>query len=558
MSSLNTRKKALSAAAAIAIAASGFGATIAPAVAQDTSAAVSAEAGKGPLAATFPADGTSTLTLHKRENPDQPKKANPRGDAESGSIPGKSAGKGYTFTLKKVADGNQLKDQKVFNALAELSQRQSRDISARINANDVLKSNNISAPTSSDNADFTLKTDENGEATQSNIPNGVYLVTETESPDDVTAKVHPFLVFLPQPDPAAETKAEAAEGDWNNNVHVYPKNGRTNADKKVVDSNKNVGDRVDYTLSATVPSSAENEKLTKFNIRDMFNKSELGDFQMGEVTVTHLDGSSETISATQGQPNDLSSPSQLGSDTSIIYDVPVDSLKGGDIVTIKVSAELLDTREDSEIINQARTIIRHSGDDSDHETKPVDVRTYVGDIELTKYNDKNEDGSKDSNEEALKGATFEIYRDKAAAEARANDTSGDMPDTAIGTATTGDDGKARFEGLHVTDFENNADVEDGKLSYYLVEVKAPDGFVLPDAGQNVRPVTLTRAENNTVNTGAPVLVNAQSEIPNVPDERIIPQLPVTGENGVFILGGAALVLLAGAGVFAARKNREEA
>lgn len=558
MSSLNTRKRALSAAAAVAIATSGLGATIAPAMAQDSTSAVSAETGKGPLAATFPADGTSTLTLHKRENPDQSKKANPRGDAESGAVPGKSAGTGYTFTLKKVADGSQLKDQKVFNALAELSQTQSRNISARINANTTLKSKNITAPTSGSKADFTLKTDNKGEATQDNIPNGVYLVTETASPDDVTAKVHPFLVFLPQPDPAAETKATAAEGDWNNNVHVYPKNGRTNIDKKVVDAGKNVGDRVDYTLTATVPSSAQNESLTKFNIRDMFNKDELGEFQMGDVTVTHLNGNSEKITATQGDPSALSSPSSLGSDTSITYDIPVNQLKGGDVVTIKVSAKLLDTHKDSEIINQARTIVRHSGDSADHETKPVDVRTYVGDIELLKYNDKNEDGKKDNGEEALKGATFEIYRDKSAADARAQDTSGDTPNTAVGTATTGDDGKARFTGLHVTDFENGADVASGKLSYYLVETKAPNGFVLPDASKNVRPITLTRAENNTVQTGAPVLVNAQSEIPNIPDERIIPQLPVTGENGVFILGGSALVLLAGAGIFAARRNKNDA
>lgn len=560
MSTLNTRKKALSAAAAIAIATSGLGATITPAMAQDspTSASAVAEKGKGPLAATFPSDGTSTLTLHKRENPDQTRDANPRGDAESGNIPGKAAGEGYTFTLKKVADGSQLKDQDVFNALAELSHTQSRNISQRINANSTLKDKNISAPTSEDNADFTLKTDSNGKATKSNIPNGVYLVTETESPDDVTAKVHPFLVFLPQPDPAAETKATAAEGDWNKDVHVYPKNGRTNIDKKVVDANKNVGDRVDYTLSATVPSSAQNEKLTKFNIKDMFNKSELGDFQMGEVTVTHLNGQSETITASQGDPNDLDKSTPLGSNTSIVYDVPVDKLKGGDIVTIKVNAKLLDTRKDSEIINQAKTIVRHSGDDADKETKPVDVRTYVGDIELLKFNDKNEDGKRSSDEEALKGATFEIYRDKAAADARAQDTSGKTPNTAVGTAVTGDDGKARFTGLHVTDFENGEAVEPGKLSYYLVEVKAPDGFVLPDAGENVRPITLTRADNNTAETGSPVLVNAQSEIPNIPDERIIPQLPVTGENGVFILGGAALVLLAGAGIFAARKNKQEA
>lgn len=563
MSSMKTRR-VISTAAAIAIASTGLGATLAPAMAQTndpapvvTSDPSPAKTDKGPLAATFPADGKSTLTLHKKINPADTKPANPRGDKEPGDTPGKSAGEGFTFTLKKVADGNQLKNQKVFNALAGLSQTQSRNISARINADETLKAAKISAPAQDAKADFTLKTDAQGVATQANIPNGVYLVTETESPDGVTSQVHPFLVFLPQPDPSVEPKAVAAEGDWNNDVHVYPKNGKTDIDKKVVDANKNVGDTVDYTLTATVPSSAQGETLTKFNVRDMFTKTELGEFKLGEATITHLDGKTEKVTVTQGNATALTPASSLGSDTYIDYTVPTDKLKGGDVVTIKVSAKMLDTRKDSEIINQARTIVRHSGDNADKESTPVEVRTYVGDVELTKFNDKDKDGKQGDGEEVLEGATFEIFRDKAAADKRAANPDGPKDPAAVGTATTGKDGKAKFTGLHVTDFENNADVAEGKLTYYLVEVKAPDGFVLPDAANNVHPITLTR-EDNTAEAGKPViLVNSQSVIPNVPDDRVMPQLPVTGENGIILMGGAAFILLAGAGVFAATRNRKE-
>lgn len=548
--------KAVSTASALAILTAGFAsATIAPAVAQDGEAPVAVEATKGPLATTFPADGTSTLNIHKRANPAETHPASDKGAAEDGNVPGTPAGKGYTFTLQKVADGNQLKDQETFNALAKLTHEQSRGIAERINADKTLKSKNISAPTG--NADFTLETDDQGVATQANIPNGAYLVTETASPEGVTSQVHPFLVFLPQPDPTVDAAIPAAEGDWNNDVHVYPKNGKTNITKEVVDSNKNVGDTVEYTLSATVPSSAQGETLEKFSLVDMFNSDELGEFNLVETTV-ESGGSSKTITANQGEATALDKATEDGSNTSITYDVPVDGLKGGDVVTVKVNAKLLDTRKDSEIINEAKTVVRHSGDDSDKETTPVDVRTYVGDIELLKFNDKNEDGKKSEGEEALKGATFELYRDKAAAEKRAKDTSGEATD-AVKTITTGDDGKARFTGLHVTDFENNEGVDAGKLNYYLVETKAPDGFAIPNADKNVHEITLTRADHNTANEGSPViLVNDQSEIPNVPSERFMPELPVTGEQGVLILGGAALVLLAGAGIFASRKNKQEA
>lgn len=557
MTHVNKTNRVLASAAAIAIAASGLGGfTTANAQVGDTTVTSAAE-GKGPLASTLP-DGNSTLTLHKKINPKTYGEADPKG-AEQDGVAGEAAGEGYTFTLKKVAGVDQLRDQDTFNALAGLSQVQDRNIAGRINDNTTLQGKGISAPTG--DADFTLNTDENGVATQADIPNGVYLVEETKSPDNSTSQVHPFLVFLPQPDPAADTKATAAAEDWNNDVHVYPKNGRTSIDKKVVDANKNVGDRVNYTLKATVPSSAEGETLTKFNLRDIFNDKELGNFQFESATVQKDGEPTDLAGVTQGEPTAVpNGDTGRGTNTYIDYVVPVDGLEPGDIVTVNLSAELLDTREDSEIINEARTVTRHSGDDSDKYTKQVDVRTYVGDIEITKFSDINSDGTRQADsEEALAGAEFELYRTESEARERAANLSGTTPDNAVGTATTGDDGKATFTGLHVNDFENNAEIE--TTNYWLVETKAPDGFVLPEENENVRALQLTR-NNNTAADGQPVvLVSNQNDIPNVPNDRVIPELPGTGENGVLILGGLAFLLLGGAAVYMAvnsSRNRNRA
>lgn len=559
MSQKNTTNRVLASAAAIAIAASGFSGLATAANAQDNVKPTYdlVLTNNGPLASTFPADGTSNLTIHKKVNPENFGTPDGKGQAQN-NTPGDQAGKGYTFTLTRVATGEQLKNQNVFNELAKISQTQDRTVVSRVNANETLQSAGVTANPNGAAA-YTLNTNAQGEATETGITNGVYLVQETASPDDTTSKVHPFLVFLPQPDPQAVPKTTADAQDWNDNVHVYPKNGRTNINKTVIDKDKNVGDAVEYTLSATVPASAQNETLRKFNLRDIFNSDELGDFSVLESTIQHKDGSTEKVEVTQGNAT-ATDESTRGGNTAIEYTVPTENLKPGDVVSIKVSATLKDTRKDSEIINEAKTVVRHSGDDADHVTKPVEVITYVGNINLTKFSDLDGNNERDNaTEEALAGATFELYRTRAAAEARAKNIDGDAPtgeNAPVKTGTTDENGNLSFTGLHVNDFVNNADVSEFN-GYFLVETKAPEGFVLPSADKNVREITLTK-EDNTAAAGQPMIISNQTDIPNVPNERVMPQLPGTGENGIIVLGVLAFLLLGGAGVYAATRSRKTA
>lgn len=65
-------------------------------------------------------------------------------------------------------------------------------------------------------ATYTKTTDDNGYASFTELPLGIYLVQETNSPSNVTAKVDDFMVSVPMTN---------SDGNaWNYNVYVYPKN----------------------------------------------------------------------------------------------------------------------------------------------------------------------------------------------------------------------------------------------------------------------------------------------------------------------------------------------
>lgn len=73
------------------------------------------------------------------------------------------------------------------------------------------------------------RTDQNGEAVfdkgtvngqEVDLPLGMYLVIETDSPDQVTTPCDPFLVSVPMTRVATDNK----QADWLYDVHVYPKN----------------------------------------------------------------------------------------------------------------------------------------------------------------------------------------------------------------------------------------------------------------------------------------------------------------------------------------------
>lgn len=121
------------------------------------------------------------------------------------------------------------------------------------------------------------------------------------------------------------------------------------------------------------------------------------------------------------------------------------------------------------------------------------------------------------------------------------------------TWTTGEDGTISIDGLHVTDFADNAEVTDVK-KFCLKETKAPAGYALPE--NPVTEIEFTR--DNIAKTGdleGDDKITLVSEIDNVKQDT--PNLPMTGGAGVGLLGAIG-ALIAGAGVWFARRNAKKA
>lgn len=153
-------------------------------------------------ATTIDATAKGSITIHKYESSTK----GPNGDGTTNAtIPeGAKPLKDVTFTLYQVM--NSADTIAYYNGTST----NTVDVSTYVE-NGALKSG-VTAITTT-----TAKTDENGEATFSDLPVGMYVVIETAYPDKVTAPAEPFLVSIPMANPDGETQ-------WMYDVNVYPKN----------------------------------------------------------------------------------------------------------------------------------------------------------------------------------------------------------------------------------------------------------------------------------------------------------------------------------------------
>lgn len=184
--------------------------------------AMAADNGETP-ATTPPQDvwtqDTGSITIHKYEYNGQVKPNSTGEENDVDKLPeGATALKGATFSIYQVMDRAALR-----NYYDGTDGQTKVTVDTYLNeTKDAIKS----GESYSDPVD-TKTTGEDGIAEFPNLQLGLYVVVETGTPDKVTSPVKPFLVSVPM------TRVNNPN-EWLYDIHVYPKNGTTYGEVKIV------------------------------------------------------------------------------------------------------------------------------------------------------------------------------------------------------------------------------------------------------------------------------------------------------------------------------------
>lgn len=450
---------------------------------------------------------TGSITIHKRDGAE----AVTRDDGNVNPNPGGTALPGVTFRVQQV-NGVNLGTNEGLAAASKLTVESAR-------------AQGLQAGT-------TQVTGPDGTANFGNLPVGVYLVTEENAPEGY-APGAPFLVFIPMTNPGNTSQ-------WNYDVNVYPKNSKVNAEKKVEDADQNVSDRVTFTISSDVPSPASDENISKYIVNDDLQENIVSTTQ-NDVTVALSDGS-QTLTAGA----DYNVAVDPGTQKVTVTFTPdglakLTTAKKAN-ASVKVETKIVatvkavDDANQGHLVNDATVTSNRGGGSGDVTKNTNEVNTYWGKLKIVKTGDDNK---------PLNDAVFELYRCTDANTLGDKVTIGDQSNW-----TTANDGTVTINGLHVTDYENGAEISAAK-KYCLVETKAPNGYELLSKPVEVN---FTRADLANTNDGTDAITQA-ANIKNVPSNG--PKLPLTGGAGIGLLAllGAALV---GAGAFWAKRNSSKA
>ncbi|MDQ1123841.1 SpaH/EbpB family LPXTG-anchored major pilin [Microbacterium trichothecenolyticum] len=350
---------------------------------------------------------------------------------------------------------------------------------------------NVSQSPYSLGAQTSVTTDASGVAVVSNLPYGLYYVTETgPGANPIVSPVQPFLVSVPYPD----------QGTWLYDVHVYPKNklNDTTPTKTVAaPSAPTLGSTIVWTVNAPIAPIAADDTYRSFSITDTL------DSRLTYIgAVVKIDGTTLTEGTDYTVTNNV----------KIVFTATgLSKLAGKTAVTADITTRVDSLGTNGEITNTA--IVNTNGSDRTTNTP----QTNWGALTIVKQD------ATTSN--TLQGAQFEVY---------------DARDGALvaGPFTTDSDGKISVPGLWV----GNNDTK--SRDYWLKETKAPAGYVLP--ADPWRQVTVTA--NGTSGTPTSVTVpNTQQAGPNLP-------LTGGGGSALFTAIGLGL-LATGVGTLVVRRLR---
>lgn len=235
-------------------------------------------ASEGP--ATLPdvwTQDTGSITIHKYEYNGEKKPDGTGEESDAKNLPeGATPLKGATFSIYKVMDRDVLRDY--YNGTKGYG-RITVDDCLNEAGDAIMPDQDFSEPVA------TATTDDNGIAKFSKLDLGMYVVIETGTPDKVTSPVKPFLVSVPM-------TSVNNPNEWLYDIHVYPKNGTTYGEVKIVKTGR-VGsgtpsklsgvnfklEKWDETASKWNPVTASDKDGKEFNLKTDNN---------GEISVSGL------------------------------------------------------------------------------------------------------------------------------------------------------------------------------------------------------------------------------------------------------------------------------
>lgn len=240
-----------------------------------------AEDAAGATTTTPPQDvwtqDTGSITIHKYEYNGQDKPDSTGEASDVDNLPeGATALKGATFSIYQVMKRDELR-----NYYDGTDGKDNVTVDTYLNE----KRDAIKPDQSYSKVFATYTTDENGIASFTELPLGLYVVVETGTPDKVTSPVKPFLVSVPM------TKASSLN-EWLYDIHVYPKNGTTYGEVKIVKTGR-VGNGTENKLSGvTFTLEKWNETDGKWNLVTASDKDgkefNLTTDTNGEISVSGL------------------------------------------------------------------------------------------------------------------------------------------------------------------------------------------------------------------------------------------------------------------------------
>ena len=409
---------------------------------------------------------------------------------------------------------------------------------------------------------FTPMLDENKEKTNSVTVSvaGVYLVKAEEA--GFTYNIMAAYIGFGTP---AKTEGGNYEYPSLVDTTLTEKKSTTVVDKIVSNGDEDednlvkTGDILTYTITTYVPYINPTDADKSFYVYDALDGAEYYKLTGDGATATLKLGESATNLIGTGKGEYTITKDSEQEKFSIDLSGMVDDANSNAGKLVTITYQVVVTSEKDIITNTAE-----AGHENGEEYGSMEVKTFEGNITLTKYGEK-EDGQEE--DPKLSGAEFEVRKDKTGSTLAFKEIkTGNVvtsykyvPDSEAYNYTEAEDGtqtkgalKAGYVTKVVTGSNGTVKVQGLDAgTYYFKEVKAPKGYSVNTI--DVRAEITTGKTDGKVNPASAVV----SQTASMNDTKLS-SLPSTGGIGttIFTIAGCVIMIAAAGLFFASRKKSD--